>query len=170
MKTHNLPQHQRARQSLMRNPIAAAYARQHTERTRTQADKEFQSQLLDTRIKMLSADHGSDATELLAALSVVIGTPCQCGMSQFGHLPWVGQLHGALRTIQAMCLAGYRWNSQYALALDRAVELASIERPELEPNAFTEAWVLANHMAALVLNHSIDAHTVADSVADRAAA
>lgn len=129
---------------------------------RRRAAREFASQALTLRIKLLDAQDGADATELLACLAVVIGTPCEAGARQFGHAPaWVRQLHGALRSIMGMCEQGYRWDSTAALALSRAVELATEERPELDAAAFAESWVEANGLCTQILNHSVTPESIA---------
>lgn len=160
--THHIPsQHKRRMLALASNPIARAYERAGAKSAAQRAQSEFADQLLTTRISMLSAADGEDATELLAKLAVVIGTPCEAGARQYGHTePWVRQLHGALRTIQAMCLQGYHWQAQYALALDRAIELAAEPRT-LETEGFTEAWLEANGLAGRILAHVVDDQAVA---------
>lgn len=156
-------QHKRHMQALASNPVARAYQRAGTQSDQQRAQAEFADQLLTTRITMLSTQDGDDATELLARLAVVIGTPCEAGARQYGHTyPWVRHLHGALRTIQAMCLAGYRWQAQYALALDRAVQIAAEDHHELDAATFTQAWVEANGLASNILRHSITPDAIAN--------
>lgn len=156
-----LSQHKRRMQTLHANPIYKALRRQEAYRDAAEAAIEFNSQLLSTRIKLLSAEDGQDATDLLACLAVVIGTPCEAGARQYGHaLPWVRQLHGALRTIQAMCLSGYTWQAQHALALDRAMEIAGQQRQDLDPVTFVDAWKEACHLCSEILNHSVRADSV----------
>ena len=131
-------------------------------KVRRRASREFNSQVLTLRIKLLDAQDGADATELLACLAVVIGTPCEAGARQFGHTPaWVRQLHGAMRSIMGMCQQGYRWDSDAALALSRAVELAAEERPELDAATFAESWVEANGLSVQILNHSVTPDAIA---------
>ena len=139
------------------NPVFKAVSNS----VKSESEKEFKSQLLTTRIKLLSAVDGEDATELLAMLSVVIGTPCEAGFAQFGHTkPWVGQLHGALRTLLSMCMQGYRWQSDFAMALDRALEVAGEDRPELDNIIFTDAFVSANKLAGQILRHEVTAESI----------
>lgn len=163
MKTaHRLQsQHKRRLQALHSNPIYKAVQSKQRTQEAEEAASEFNSQLLSTRIKLLSATDGEDATDLLACLAVVIGTPCEAGARTLGHDPlWVRQLHGALRTIQEMCLSGYVWRAQYALALDHAVDIAGQQRPELDPTVFTQAWIEACHLCTEILNHSVRADSV----------
>jgi hypothetical protein len=130
--------------------------------TRDTADAAFKSLILNTRIKILTMDDGADATEMLASLAVVVGTVCEAGSQQFGRaLPWVRQLHGALRTVLAMCLAGYKWQSQYAAALDCAVGVAAQDRPELDVRIFTTAWNGARSLADIIFAHQVCAGDVA---------
>lgn len=155
-------QHQRHKMALASNPIAKALERAGAKSQAKRAQMEFADQLLTTRIGMLSAQDGDDATELLAKLAVVIGTPCEAGARLHGHYhPWVRQLHGALRTIQAMCLQGYHWQAHYALALDRAIEIAAEQRDDLDAATFTAAWIEASAMAASIMRHDIDVQAVA---------
>lgn len=130
---------------------------------RRRAAREFASQGLSLRIKLFALDHGADATELLACLAVVIGTPCEAGARQFGHESvWVRRLHGALRTVLWLCTDnGYRWDAKYAPALDVAVAEAMKERPELEVQGFTEAWHEANHLSTQILNHTVQRDAIA---------
>ena len=135
------------------NPVARAL------RSAKAAD-EFRTQVLTVRIKLYQFEHGADATDLLACLAVVIGTPCEAGARQFGHTPWVSQLHGALRTIQTMCLDGYCWQEQYAHALNRAIEIA-VELRNFDVDIFTSAWQDANGLAVQIMNHAVSADAVA---------
>lgn len=154
-------QHKRQMMALHSNPVARAVHRAEHERTKAKANEEFCSQILTTRIKAMSADHGSDATELLASLAVAIGTPCEAGAREFGRdHPWVRQLHGALRTIQAMCLAGYRWDSTLAHALDRAIEVAIEHQDAINDETFTAAWLEANGFAGEILRHEVKHNSV----------
>lgn len=126
---------------------------------------EFASQIMGTRLALLSMEEGQDATEILARLAVVIGSPCQACANVYGdkNMPaWGRQLHGALRTIQTMCLEGYRWQSVFALAMDRAVELAAEPRPELTPKAFHAAYLDACHFGNLILSHAVTPQSVND--------
>jgi hypothetical protein len=125
------------------------------------AESDFQSQLLTTRLKLMLAEDGEDATELLAALAVVIGTPCEaaarCGVRE----PWVRQLHGALKTVEGMCLDGYKWRTEYTQALDRAIEVAEESGGDLPIKEFSAAWDDATGFAALILAHQVDQGAIA---------
>lgn len=145
-----------------RKLAAKKQAEKANAQARRRAAREFASQALTLRIKLMDAQDGDDATELLACLAVVIGTPCEAGARQFGHAPaWVRQLHGALRSILSMCERGYRWDSTAALALSRAVELAIEERPELDAEIFAESWLEANGLCTQILSHSVTPDAIA---------
>ena len=120
-------------------------------------EENFRSQLLTVQCQIFEFDDGDDATELLSILAVVIGAPCQAGAScGMYEQPWVKQLHGALRTIQSMCLEnGYRWQSIYAPALNRACEVAIVDRPQVTNNAFISAYVDACSMSASIATHTL---------------
>lgn len=160
--THRLAsQAKRHQLALHSNPIARAFARADRLAINTEAARHFADQLLTTRLCLLSADDGEDATELLSRLAVVIGTPCEAGARLGLKTPWVRQLHGALRTIQTMCLDGYAWQSQYALALDRAIEVAGQERHELDAQTFEQAWLEACALSTQIMNHTVTVDAVA---------
>lgn len=149
-------------QVAMRKAVEAE-ARAAEER-RQQARAELASQITKTRLQLYSMAHGQDATEMIAQLMVAIGTPCEAGAQTPGigrAAPWVRQLHGALRTLQSMCMAGYRWDSVTAHALDRAIEVAEEERDGISVETFARAWVEANGLAAIVLAHQIDHRSIA---------
>lgn len=143
------------------NPVEAAIQRAHVKRQ----DAEYASQALTVRLMILEAEDGQDATELLARLSVVIGYPCQAAAEVYGNkaLPaWAKQLHGALRTIQQMCLEGYRWQSKYALALDRAVELALQPHPDLTAVAKAIGLIDSKYLADQIHAHAVTPQSVND--------
>ena len=143
------------------NPVEAAIQRARVKRQ----DAEYASQALTVRLMILEAEDGQDATELLARLAVVIGYPCQAAAEVYGNkaLPtWAKQLHGALRTVQQMCLEGYRWQPQYALALDRAVELALQPHPDLTAVAKGIGLIDSNYLADQIHRHEVTPQSVND--------
>jgi hypothetical protein len=142
------------------NPVEAAIQRANVKRQ----DAEYASQSLTVRLMILEAEDGQDATELLARLSVVIGYPCQAAAQVYGEqMPaWAKQLHGALRTIQQLCLEGYRWQSKYALALDRAVELALQPHPDLTASAKAIGLIDSNWFADQIHRHEVTPQSVND--------
>lgn len=127
------------------------------------AEADFQSQIATTRLNIYQLADGDDATRVLAALAVVIGTPAEAGARTYGREPaWIRQLHGALRAVVDMCLqGGYRWRADMADALDRAVELASAPHEPLPIDHYTEAWKEANALAVQILNHKVSPGAVA---------
>lgn len=142
------------------NPVETAIQRANAKRQ----DAEYASQVMTVRLMLMTAEEGEDATELLARLSVVIGYHCQAAAQVYGpQMPvWAKQLHGALRTIQQMCLEGYRWQSKYALAMDRAVEVATEPRPELTPEALAIGLLDSNHFADQIHRHEVTPQSVND--------
>lgn len=129
---------------------------------RQQAEADFASQLATTRLRILMAQQGDDATELLAALAVVIGTPCQAAAQTQGRTAEVRRLHGALRTIVDMCLTHrYRWQSDCALALEGAAELAGSMKPQLNVETFALAWADSLWLAEAILKHAVSNDMVA---------
>lgn len=143
------------------NPWMRAAKRKIAEDLHQQTEREFQAQLTESRLHLWILRDGDDATSMLAKLSVIIGTPCEAGARTMGRSePWVRQLHGALRSVQAMCLDGYKWNASLAPALERAIDLSVQHTSELPVDVFTNAWIEANGMATLVLAHKVDTETV----------
>lgn len=142
------------------NPVEAAIRRAQIKA----AEAEAASQVMTVRLMLMTAEDGEDATELLARLSVVIGYHCQAAAQVHGDLmpAWAKQLHGALRTIQQMCMEGYRWQSQYAMALDRAVEIATEPRQELTPEALAIGLLDSNHFADQIHRHAVTPQSVND--------
>lgn len=145
----------RPRDCAQLTPVGRLYKREN-------AEASFKSLILDTRIKILTMEDGADATEMLASLAVVIGTVCEAGSNQYKaeKPPWVRQLHGALRTVQDMCLNGYTWQAQYAAAMERAVEIASEDRPDMDVRIFFDAWDKAVGFADLIWAHQVEVGAV----------
>lgn len=142
----------------------AAQAAAERQAQAERADAEYQSQLLTTRLKVWATAEGDDATDLIAALFVVIGTPCEAGARVHGRESvWVRQLHGALRSLSDLCLHnGYRWRTACAPAIDRAIDLAEEHGRDLWIcQEFRDALIEANGAAAMVLAHQIEPGTIA---------
>ena len=152
---------QLARRPAPEHPFIRLARKQHAQAVRRSSDAEFQSQIVTVKIKMLMAEDGEDATELLSLLAVVIGAPAQAGAAAgMYEQPWVRQLHGALRSIQDMCMHGYTWQSRYALPLTRACEIAGQDQPAVSPEVFLQAWLDAALMSEMILAHQIDEQAV----------
>jgi hypothetical protein len=134
---------------------------------RAKAEAAFQSQLLSTRIKLWALADGDDATDVIAPLMVVIGTVCETGAATSGRdTPWVRQLHGALRTLQSLCIHNsYRWRTEVTLALDAAIDLAELHGQAMRgEEVFVKAWKAANGAAVLVLAHQVDEGMIAGAI------
>lgn len=150
-----------ARQPAPEHPMMTRARVQAARAVRRSCDVEFQSQITTVKIKMLLTHNGEDATELLSQLAVVIGAPAQAGAAAgLYNQPWVRQLHGALRTIQDMCLHGYTWQSRYALPLTRACEIAGDDQPSVSADVFFRAWMDASLMSEMILAHTVDSEAV----------
>lgn len=158
MKKTTIYTRKRAHAQPKMHPVKRRAIEQTKKSVQASTDAAFQDQIRTVKIKMFLMDDGEDATELLSILAVVIGSPAQAGaaMGWYDTQPWVRQLHGSLRIIQDMCLQGYRWQSQYAPALNRACELAGEDHPGLSVPVFVQAWLDANLMSTMVLEHRVD--------------
>jgi hypothetical protein len=120
---------------------AAAAARALVERAREQsaarrqaneieAIAEARSALTELRCAifgMPEASRNDKALHLLASLGWMIGLGASVAHSVDPGSILARRLHGALRTVQGMCLAGYTWRSSNAPAL----ELAAVDSHEL---------------------------------------
>jgi len=150
-----------ARRPKPEHPFITLARKQHAQAVHRSTDAEFQNQITTVKIKMLMADDGEDATETLAVLATVIGAPAQAGAAAgMYNQPWVRQLHGALRSIQDMCMHGYTWQSRYALPLTRACEIAGQDQPEVSVDVFIKAWLDACLMSEMIMAHTVDAEAV----------
>lgn len=152
---------------------AQAFARQHAATKARQADEqrqrieqanaEFASQMLTTRARIYMTADGEDSTELLAQLAIALGTPAEAGARSLGREPaWIRQLHGALRIILDMCLQNhYRWRTDMADALDRAMEIA-LDRPDtILPEHLLAAFVEAKALADTIMSHTVTEGAIA---------
>lgn len=70
-------------------------------------------------------DSSEKALELLANLGWCIGLGATIAVRLDPASPQARRLHGALRTVHAMCLAGYRWRSEMAAPMDAAAREAN---------------------------------------------
>ena len=107
------------------------------------------------RIQLYMRADGEDCTELLSQLAGVIGSVCVAGQEVHGRTVWVGQLHGALRTVIDLCMNGYRWCARYTAALDRAVEICIEQIPSLPNRPLGEAFMQARALADDISAHRI---------------
>lgn len=116
----------------------------------------LRSTLLELKVRSYMEDDGEDVTKYLVDLATVIapvaiGAACQYGKD----LPWVRQLLGAMRSIQAMCLNGYRWDSLNAAPLTIALDLAEQHMDEINLSA-----LLIGIEQGLLFGNLIRAHQV----------
>lgn len=122
------------------------------------------SAVRDLKIGFLIAETGDDATDNLAELALVLTPICVGGMAQHGReQPWVRVLHGALRTLQAMCLNDYRWDRTYAPALENALDLALAHMPSIETRFLVAATQQGYNFADLIKAHQVTPNTVAST-------
>lgn len=126
-----------------RNPVAAAVAR---ESMRDAARAE--------RIATLMMIDGEDATEALAHHAWIIGLGAEVALQVVGtEHPALRRLHGALRSVAAMCLHhGYCWRADHAMPLEAALAEAHelITRHPAQAARFTRdadflAWAITQH-------------------------
>ena len=76
------------------------------------------------KLALYEAEDGADETHLLSHLGFIFGLVAEAEVSAHGPTPLMRRMHGALRTAQAMCLAGYKWQAHHAHALEVAVDEA----------------------------------------------
>lgn len=169
MTTRRKPKHPGDRASVRAQKIARHARRIADDNAKAQreridqANAEFASQMLTTRARIYMTADGEDATELLAQLAIALGTPAEAGARSLGRSPaWVRQLHGALRIILDMCLQShYRWRSDMADALDRAMEIA-LDRPDtIQPEHFLAAFIEAKALADTIMSHTVTEGAIA---------
>lgn len=127
----------------------------------SRSETEFQGQITEVRVRLLDIADGQDAAELLGIVAVVVGTPMQYTYTRRPDVPaWAKQLRGALKTVVQMCLQGYRWQEQYALAIERAVELAAtadvgtIDASNM--HHWRQAWLDACYLCNRIQDRQID--------------
>lgn len=134
-----------------RNPVAKALAKH-----------QMQQAARDERIATLMLEQDEDATDALAHLGWIIGTGAGTAAAVHGvHSPVMRRLHGALRTVEAMCLQhGYRWQVAQALALQQALAEAH-ELIATHPAAAAPMTDNAGHLAGLITSHKLKPGVVA---------
>ena len=133
----------------IRNPVAIAMAKRDI--------KVFAS---DVSMRAYLIADNSDATGLLSRLAEFIGMAAEGERLANGFTPRMKVLHGALRNVQGMCLAGYRWNSAFAGSMDKAMQLA-IEVVHEKPDHSAAAIPSARHFSNLILNHKVTQGVIA---------
>lgn len=134
-----------------RNPVAKAVAKRSME----QAAR-------DERIATLMLEQDEDATDALAHLAWIVGVGCETALAVHGaQSAATRRLHGALRTVQAVCLQhGYRWQAQHAVPLQAALAEAHelIAKHPAQAARFTRG---ADWLAKAIVQHQVQAADIA---------
>ena len=112
---------------------------------------------ISTRAYILA--DGSDATNVLARLAEFIGMAAEGERMANGPSLRLRLLHGALRNIQGMCLAGYTWNAAFAVSMDRAMQNALKVITEL-PSHCAQARLDAQYFADLIRAHKVTPNVI----------
>ncbi len=134
-----------------RNPVGKAVAIARMDRAQR-----------SERIQVLLLEDGEPVTSVLADLSWMIAVGCETAIHALGlHHPTSRTLHGALRSIEAMCLRnGYRWDITQALAIEAA--RASSHQVLIDHAAIACQHTDAGHMiAGLIAQQKLQAGVVA---------
>jgi hypothetical protein len=147
----------RRRKAVGINPVERALIVRDIERTRVRLG-----------LSLLMATPDEDSTETLASCAYLIGMVSQAcvNVMSYGDTPWLRQLHGALRTIQALCLEhSYTIPIGQALGLQRAVDLACEHMTETfaNPGHTADAWVHAKWLRAVIQQHKITPDVIPDA-------
>lgn len=140
----------RRKVSPLHNPVGLAFAKQT-----------LVSSARDIKIELYLRDDGDDCTGMLANLAILIGTACSAGAAIEDRPAWVRQLHGALRTVQHLCMAGYKWQPEYAHAFSRALEIAESKVMTLPVDALFKALHEAHWFSDRIERHVIDGQEIA---------
>lgn len=140
---HTIPAH--------RNPVARAVAKHAMEQAaRTE------------RIATLLMQQGEEATDTLAHLAWIIGVGAETALQVHGpQAASTRRLHGALRTVQAMCLQhAYRWQAAHAVPLQAALAEAHqiITTHPAQAGRYTPG---ADHLAHAITHHQLQPGDVA---------
>lgn len=117
--------------------------------------------LLSVRINMYMSGKGDDATDILAQLAATVVVVCTGAYISMPPAPWINQLRGALNTIQAMCLDGYRWDPIYANPLSNAIDIAIEHLREIPTRALLMGAEQGLLYEALIRAHQVTKETVA---------
>lgn len=125
------------------HPVARPYARLNL----TDARNEI-------KIHLYTHADGADATKLLANLAWFLALALKLEACVKGDTARMRRIHGALRNVQAMCLAGYTWSSVLAGAMDIALIAADQAVDELE------TWCDIGLNDAQTLHDMVMAHVI----------
>lgn len=117
-----------------------------------------QAELADTLNQIAIWAHGlpdGDASpralELLTNLGWCIGLGASVAANVEPGSALARRLHGALRSVHALCLAGYRWRTEHATALEAAAREANavtMANPDLAQQLTPEAFWLSGRIRA----------------------
>lgn len=137
------------RRRIKSSPVEMALARESLRKTVQRA-----------QIQALMMEEGEDCRLLLVDYATIVGTSCEAGAMLHGREPWVRQLHGALRTIIDLCLDGYRWRRDVAMALQHALEVANVQLFKLPNQQLTIAFQSAMELATRIKHQAIQGNEV----------
>ncbi len=123
------------------------------------AKRDIQAFATDISTRAYILADGSDATNVLARLAEFIGMAAEGERMANGASLRMKLLHGALRNIQGMCLAGYTWNAAFAVSMDRAMQNALAVITEL-PTHCSHARHDAAYFADLIRAHKVTPNVI----------
>jgi hypothetical protein len=147
------------------NPVARLFHRLDLEAQGVDYARALQKLATSIKLRMFAFDDGADATDLLADLMETIGPTTETFAQQYGaHVPKTRQLHGALRTVQAMCLAGYKWDARYAESLDVALDMAFEIPKDLDPFVFADSLNASQGLAQVIRDHTLKDDDIAAKI------
>jgi hypothetical protein len=149
--------HKPAKLPAISSPVHRAMAKAES----TAAIANFHSTCTGVSIRILMAQDGEDCAELLGDIAYIVGTGCQAGAAHVGREPWVRTLHGTLRQIIDLCLSGYQWRTDYAMGLQRSIEIVTEHLPGMPAQAWYEGMLDARMLARAIEDRNIDGNEVA---------
>lgn len=134
---------------LDRNPVRIAIAR-----------KDIKDFTRDLQIKSFIMEDGEEATDNLADLGKFIGMAAEGERMLNGMTQQLRVLHGALRNVQDMCLAGYAWKTCFDASMTRAVQLAR-DFILAHPDHASAAMRSAINFEIMIRRHQVKPGTIA---------
>lgn len=150
---------QKPKRNKKHRPLAAEHVRVAHPVTIAIATRDIQVFANDISTRAYILADGSDATNVLARLAEFIGLAAEGERMANGPTLRMKLLHGALRNIQGMCLAGYTWNSAFAVSMDRAMQNALTVITEL-PSHCALARRDAEFFSDLIRAHKVTPQTI----------
>lgn len=114
------------------------------------------SALLSVQIEVYALQDGEHCTGALAHIGWVLAAGAMTALNSTNDPKDVSlrRMHGALRSVHAMCLAGYRWRAELAPAIDAAAAEAHalmLKHPEVAQRSTSSA----DHYAALIRTQKV---------------